>query len=252
MASNKSIDNNTAGNLVPVFLVRNRPAPAVYCPNIGHGEFLLGTHIIYTTTVENKVCVGRFLLEVIDGNNDKNMVNVNVYNIANASSTLDICKRRIKEVEVIQAVEIINTLNIIDIAFVLHDDEFERYPNLSFINTVYRVSKYTTGQTIDNFKSFSSAYYDLDSINNVDNNSNTNNNNTTIGLRSMMLITLDFCYEIFLAIIQVLKGMHISLCVPSTDQGYESYFNVDVCINKIRFFIFLRRYKKQWMKRIHV
>ena len=190
MASDKSIDDdntndNTASSQVPAFLLCRRPATAVYCHNIGFGEFLLGTHIIYTTTVENKVCVGRLLSKVI-GNNDKNIVNVNVYNIVNASSTLDICKRGIKEVEVTQAVVTINTLNITDIAFVLHDDEFKKNPDLSFINNVYRVSKYTTGQTIDNFKSFSSVYYDLDSINNVDNNSNTNNNITTIDLQAMM------------------------------------------------------------------
>ena len=133
--------------------------------------------------------------------NGKNIVNMNVYNIVNASSTLDICKRGIKEVEVTQTVETINTLNIVDIAFVLHDDEFKKYPDFSFINNIYRVSRYTTGQTIDNFKSFSSAYYDLGSITNVDNNSNTNNNNNNIGLRSMMLFKFDFCYPIFLTII---------------------------------------------------
>lgn len=134
-----------------------------------------------------------------------------------------------------QAVVTINTLNIIDIVFVLHDNEFKTYPDLSFINNVYRVPKYTTGQAIDNFKSRSSAYSDLDSVNNVDNNSNTNNNNIIIDLRATMLIKFDFCCEFFFAIIRVLKGMHISLCVPSADQGNESYFNVDVSINKIVF-----------------
>ena len=114
MTRDKIIDDNTTSNLVPTFLVRNRPAPAVYCPNIGYVEFLLGTHniIINTTTVENNVRVRRLLSEVIDSNDDKNMVNVNVYNIVNASSTLDICKREIKDVEVTQAVETINILNI--------------------------------------------------------------------------------------------------------------------------------------------
>lgn len=139
--------------------------------------------------------------EIIDSNDDKNMVNVNVYNIVNESTTLDICKRGIKEVEVTQAVETINTLNIIDITFVLYDDEFVKFPDLSFINNVYRVSKYTTGQTIANFKSFSSTYYDIDFISNSDNNSNNNNNNNTILLWSMMSIKLDFCNDIFLAII---------------------------------------------------
>lgn len=71
MTSNKSIDNDTAGNWVPAFLVRNRPVPAVYCPNIVFSKFLLGPHIIYTTLVENKVCAGKLLSEVIDGNDDK-------------------------------------------------------------------------------------------------------------------------------------------------------------------------------------
>ena len=225
MASNKSIDNNTTGNLVPTFLVWKRPAPAVYCPNVGYAELLRGTHIIYT--VENKVWVGRILSEIIS-NDDQNMLNINVYNIVNASPTLDICKRGIKEVKVTQTVVTINTLNITDIAFILHDDEFEKYPNLSCINNVYWVSKHATGQTIDNFKSFSSEHYDLNSIKNLDINNN-------IELREMMSMKYDFCYEIFLGVIQVLKAMHINLCKPSADQGYESNFKVDVPITKTVF-----------------
>ena len=230
MASDKSIDDdntdsNTASNQVPAFLIRRRPAPAVCCPNIGFAKLLLGTHIIYT--VENKVCVGRLLSEDI-GNDDQNMVNINVYNIVNASPTLDICKRGINEVIVTQTVVTINTVNITDIAFILHDDEFEKYPDLIFINNVYRVSKYATGQTIDNFKSFSSEYYDLNSIKNLD----TNNN---IELRAMMSMEFDFCYEIFLSIIRVLKAMHINLCKPSADQGNVTNFKVDVPITKAVF-----------------
>ena len=118
MASDKSIDNdntdsNTASNQVPAFTISRRPAPAVCCPNIGFAELLLGTHIIYT--VENKVCVGRLLSKDI-GNNDQYIVNINVYNIVNASPTLDICKRGIKEVIVTPTVVTIDTLNITDIA----------------------------------------------------------------------------------------------------------------------------------------
>ena len=232
MASDKSIDDdntdsNTASNPVPAFLIRSRPAPAVCCPNVGFAELLVGTHIIYT--VENKVCVGRLLSENI-GNDDQNMVNINVYNIVKASPTLDICKRGINEVIVTQTVVTINTENITDIAFILHDDEFEKYPDLSFINNVYRVSKYATGQTIDNFKSFSSEYYDLNSIKNLD----TNNNNN-IKLRARMSMKCDFCYQIFLSIIRVLKAMHINLCIPSADQGDVTYFKVDVPMNKTVF-----------------
>ena len=93
------------------------------------------------------------------------------------------------------------------------------------------MSKYTTGQTIDNFKSFSSTYYDLSSINNVDNNSN-------IDLREMMSMKYDVCYETFLGIIRVLKMMHISLCKPSADQGDESNFTVDIPISKTVFCYF--------------
>ena len=45
----------------------------------------------------------------------------------------------------------------------------------------------------------------------------------------------DFCYEIFLCIIQVLKVMHITLCKPSADHGDECNFKVDVLITKTVF-----------------
>ena len=127
-------DNADIISLVPVFLVKGRPVPAVYCPNVGGGEFLLGTHIIYTTAIK-KVCVGRLLSHIIGSDEE---VLVNVYNIVNESTTLDICKRGIKEVELTQNEETINTLNITDIAFVLNEDVFQNYPDLSLINNVYR------------------------------------------------------------------------------------------------------------------
>ena len=57
MACHNDSDNNTGTNLIPVFLVKDRPTPAVYCPNVGGGEFLLGTHVIYTTPQQN-ICIG--------------------------------------------------------------------------------------------------------------------------------------------------------------------------------------------------
>ena len=84
--ADKNIDDNTAKNLVPTFLVSNRPVPTVYCPIVGNADFLVGTHVIYTTTVENKVCVGCLLSQVTDGNHDDVMVKVNAYNIVSEST----------------------------------------------------------------------------------------------------------------------------------------------------------------------
>ena len=51
-----SSDDNADISLVPVFQIKGRPAPAVYCPNVGGGEFLLGTHVIlYTTSIQKSV-----------------------------------------------------------------------------------------------------------------------------------------------------------------------------------------------------
>ena len=50
-----------------------------------------------------------------------------------------------------------------------------------------------------------------------------------------MSMKCNFCYEIFLSIIQVLKAMHINLCKLSADQGDESNFKVDVPITKTVF-----------------
>ena len=86
-----SDDNVDIISLVPVFLVKGRPVPAVYCPNVGGGEFLLGTHDIYTTAIQ-KVCVGRLLSHIIGSNE---VVQVNVINIiVNESTTSYICNRK--------------------------------------------------------------------------------------------------------------------------------------------------------------
>ena len=118
--SSDNDDNANITSLVPVFLVKGRPVPAVYCPNVGVVNFYL-EHMLYIQLQHKKVCVGRLLSHII-GNNEE--VRVNVYNIVNESTTLDICNRGIKEVELTQNEETINTLNIIDTAFVLHKDMF--------------------------------------------------------------------------------------------------------------------------------
>ena len=51
MANDKSIDDNTANNHVPVFLIKGRPAPAVYFSNIGYGKF----HLEHFVSLDGKV-----------------------------------------------------------------------------------------------------------------------------------------------------------------------------------------------------
>ena len=70
--------------------------------------------------------------EVIEGNHDEIRMNVNIYNIVNECTTLNVYKRGIKEVEVTQAVETTNVSNIKDI--IISGSQFNKryigFPNM--------------------------------------------------------------------------------------------------------------------------